>query len=73
MLGPCIRPSRPKFQAVKTLSKVSRQAGNSTIDNGGGGLASAFKPRPRLRQGLPLVLETVAVVGNCFNGCENGT
>ena len=29
----------------------------------GWGLASAFKPRLRLRQGLPLVLETVLVVG----------
>ena len=36
---------------------------NSAIATGGGGLASAFKPRLRLRQGLPLMLETVPVVG----------
>ena len=30
---------------------------------GGGGLPPRFKPRLRLQQGLPLVLETVPVIG----------
>ena len=30
---------------------------------GGGGLTSAFKPRLRLRQGLPLMLEMLPLVG----------
>ena len=53
------------FQGPERLARIStlqlsRPAGNSAIaGGGGGGLASAFKPRLRLRQGLPLVLETV--------------
>ena len=43
----------------------SRPARNNTIatGGGGGGLACAFKLCLRLRQDLPLVLETVPVVG----------
>ena len=39
----------------------------------GGRLATAFKPRLRLRQGLPLVLGTVPLVGGRLTGCENDT
>ena len=38
-------------------------SGSIPAGGGGGDLASVFKPRLRLRQGLPLVLQTVPVVG----------
>ena len=41
--------------------------GNIAVATLGGGLASAFKPRLRLRQGLPLALETVPVVGGSLS------
>ena len=44
--------------------QLSRPGGNSIIETGAGGLAPAFKPRFRLRQGIPLVVETVQVVGS---------
>ena len=43
--------------------QLSQSAGNNAILTGGGGLASAFKPRLRLRQGLPLMMDMVPVVG----------
>ena len=43
--------------------QLSRPVGNSAIETGRGGLASVLKPRLRLQQGPPLVLETAPVVG----------
>ena len=46
------------FTPMVTIGREQRHC-----DRRGGGLASAFKPRLRRRQGLPLMLETVPVVG----------
>ena len=42
----------PERLAHITTLQLSRPAGNDTIETGEGGLASAFKPRLRLPQGV---------------------
>ena len=58
--------SYPNFGGAKAPMVVQRRLNVSTKDRrgGGGGLASAFKPRLKLRQGLPLMLEMGPVVGD---------
>ena len=67
----CDKPCQPahfriqKDWLIFPHSSCQGAAGNNAIQTGrgGGGVASAFKPRLRRRQGLRLVLETVPVVG----------
>ena len=44
-------------------SNDHNRPGIAPLRPGGGGLASTFKPRLKLRKGLPLMLEMVPVVG----------